>query len=102
MSSLATQHLRAVAPAAGATVTISTSSSAAVDLSAFVGEVVLFKASVKTHFLFGPTSAVADATATDMYLAADQSISLEITSERKFLKAIGTGAGLLHYVAVSE
>lgn len=101
-SPLATQHLRVVAPGPGVRLTVSTSPSSAVDLSAFVGDVVLFKADVKTHVVFGATSGLANAAATDFYLAADQSLALEITNERKWLKVIGTGTGNLHYVAVSE
>lgn len=101
MGSYTEQASRAPLPGAGAQITVpAASSSAAVDLSAYLNRWVLLIADVKTHYRAGDAS-VGAAVATDVWMAADQERQHFVVPGRTHLRVFGaSSAGLLSYAEV--
>jgi hypothetical protein len=101
-SSLGAQSGRVLLPSSAATATVpNASSSTAIDLRAYRGQLVLLKVDTKTHIKAG-TSSVAAAAATDYYLTADQDYLFRVEEDRDYIRVFGaSAAGNLFYYAGS-
>jgi hypothetical protein len=89
-------------PGAGAQITVpNASSSAEVDLSAFIGRRLIFVASVKTHIRAGVAGLAAAAT-TDVWIPAEVPVKFKVTAARSRVRVYGTAAGVLNYATIDE
>lgn len=92
MSRHTSQHTRRVAPGGLTTLTVGGTSTAEQDLSAYVGQVLVFQATVGAISLrFGATG-IADAVTSDYTLAQGERAFFEITASTVAMKAISTTA----------
>lgn len=88
-------------PGAGGTVTVPSGASSTAgsgNLSAYAGEWLWIKSTVKTHVRFG-ISTVGAATTGDIYLTADVDYPFRIPRDGtlSYVRARGTAAGTLYY-----
>jgi hypothetical protein len=98
------QAVQVTPPGAGSSNNTSTTSTGAIDLSAFQGKFVVLQASVKTHIRFG-TSSVGAADTTDIWLAADEKVPFFIPTSgaRSYFRArTATGSGVIVYADASD
>lgn len=97
------QGAQATPPGPATAVSVSTTSTAAQDLSAFEGKYVVMIADVKTHVRFG-TSSVGAATTNDFYLPADTPLQFYIppSGHRSYFRAVAEDDGTLHVADASD